>query len=229
MTDRSDPSRWWYLTASALAVGVLVLPFARIWWTFGSSVSSVSTPIAGTVVFVSVCLSGSLYLDARRTGNDDWDPDPRLYAVGGVLYPLSLVVGTWYLLMRYWNVGLAGVNAVEPPSDEWLAASRWHYWIALGPVWCLVGGVAALAFGLSGLLVGALCWVIGFGLFVLAINVDVRHVRAAELEWRPGVGRYTYPPLLAVFSLALAPLIMLLVGGVYLFQRRRYVGPTVGR
>jgi hypothetical protein len=30
--------------------------------------------------------------------------------------------------------------------------------------------------------------------------------------------------LLAVFSFALAPLIMLVVGGVYLFQRRRHLG-----
>lgn len=205
-------------------VGVLVLPFAWVWWTLGSPVSDVGASIAGAIALVSACLSGSLYLDARRVENDEWRPNPRLYAVAGALYPLSLAIGTWYLLLRYWNVGLIGVNAVEPPSDEGLAASRWHYWIALGPVWCLVGvAAAALPLGPSGLLVGVLCWVVGFGLFVLAINVDVRNVRAAELEWKPGLGRYTYPPLFATFALALAPAIMLVVGGIYLLQRRRHI------
>lgn len=225
MTDRLDSSRWWYLTVSALVVGVLLLPFVRVVWgletTYGST-SGAYVILAGTAL-VSAGLSSSLYLDARRVESDDWRPNPRLYAVGGALYPLSLVVGAWYLSERQWNVGLVGVNAVEPPSDDRLLASRWHYWIALGPVWCLVGVVVASVFGLSGLLIGMLCWVVGIGLFVVAINVDVRRVRAAELEWRPGVGRYTYPPVFALFSLALAPVIMLVVGGVYLFQRRRYV------
>lgn len=217
------------MTVTALAAGVLVLPFAWLPWEVGlaSLSDSEAYAILGAVAFVSACLSSSLYLDARRIGSDDWRPNPRLYAVAGALYPLSLVVGAWYLSERQWNVGLVGVNAVEPSSDERLVASRWHYWIALGPVWCLVGGVAAaLPIGLVGLLVGALCWVGGIGLFVLAINVDVRKVRAADLEWRPGVGRYTYPPVLALFSLALAPVIMIVVGGVYLFQRHRYLKPA---
>jgi hypothetical protein len=225
MSDRPDSSRWWYLTASALVAGVLLLPFARVpWaWALGSFGSDVSAPVVGALAFVSACLSASLYLDARRIGSPDWRPNPRLYAVGGALYPLSLVVGAWYLSERQWHVGLVG--GTGPAPDEPLVASRWHYWIALGPAWCLAGAVAAaLPLGLTGLLIGALCWIVGFGLFVLAINVDVRKVRAAELEWKPGLGRYTYPPLLAVFSFAFAPLIMLVVGGVYLFQRRRHLG-----
>lgn len=225
MTDRSDSSRWWYLAVSALVAGILVLPFAWASLQAGPTDSSNSGSVAllGAIALVSAGLSGSLYLDARRLGNDDWRPNPRLYAVGGALYPLSLVVGAWYLSERQWHVGLVGANAVESASDGALVASRWHYWIALGPVWCLVGIVVASVFGLSGLLIGMLCWVVGIGSFVVAINVDVRRVRAAELEWRPGVGRYTYPPLLALFSLALAPVIMLVVGGVYLFQRRRHL------
>lgn len=225
MTDRADSSRWWYLTVSALAIGVLLLPFVRAVWGLEttSGATSGAYAILGATALVSAGLSGSLYLDAHRIENDDWRPNPRLYAVGGALYPLSLVVGAWYLSERQWNVGLVGVSAVGPPSDERIVDSRWHYWIALGPVWCLVGVVAASVFGLSGLLIGMLCWVVGIGSFVVAINVDVRRVRAAELEWRPGVGRYTYPPLLALFSLALAPLIMFVVGGVYLFQRRRHL------
>lgn len=225
MTDRSDSSRWWYLTACALMIGVLLLPFVRAVWGLEMtswSASGVYAILAATAL-ASAGLSGSLYLDARRVGSHDWRPNPRLYAVGGALYPLSLVLGAWYLSERQWNVGLLGVNAAEPPSDERLVVSRWHYWIALGPALCLVGVVAASVFGLSGLLIGMLCWVVGIGSFVVAINVDVRRVRAAELEWRPGVGRYTYPPLLALFSLALAPVIMVVVGGIYLFQRRRHL------
>lgn len=122
---------------------------------------------------------------------------------------------------RYWYGGLLWTSAAEPPSVEWLVTSHWRYWIALGPVWCLGGSVAMLALGLQGLLIGMVCWVVGIGTFLLAINVDVRHVRTAGLEWRPGVGRYTYLPVIAMTSLALAPAVMLVVGGVYLFQRRR--------
>jgi hypothetical protein len=67
------------------------------------------------------------------------------------------------------------------------------------------------------------CWVFGTVAFVVAIHVDVHLVRAAGLEWTPGVGRYTYPAWLALFALTLAPLIMAVVGGVYLLRRRRYV------
>lgn len=125
--------------------------------------------------------------------------------------------------LRYWNGRLPWMSAAEPPSVEWLVASRWRYWIALGPVWCLGGSVAALALGLQGLLIGMLCWVVGVGTFLLAINVDVRQVRAAGLEWRPGVGRYTYLPVVGMSSLALAPVTMLVIGGVYLLQRRRHL------
>lgn len=152
-----DSSRWWYLTASALTVGVLLLPFARVPWTVGSSVSGSGASVVWAFALVSVGLSASLYLDARRIGSRDWRPNPRLYAVGGALYPLSLVVGAWYLSERQWHVGLIGAGD-EPPSEGGPVASRWHYWIALGPVWCLVGAVAAvLPLGLAGLLIGAFC------------------------------------------------------------------------
>lgn len=225
MTGGSNSSQWWCLAVSSLAIGVLLLPFVRAVWGLEMAVWSTSEyATIGATALASAGLSSSLYLDARRIESDDWRPNPQLYAVGGALYPLSLVVGAWYLSERQWHVGLVGTNAVDPSSDVPLVASRWHYWIALGPLCCLVGVVVASVFGLSGLLIGMLCWVVGIGSFVVAINVDVRRVRAAELEWRPGVGRYTYPPLLALFSLAFAPVIMLVVGGVYLFQRRRYVG-----
>jgi hypothetical protein len=127
-----------------------------------------------------------------------------------------------YLSRRRSGLGIVDLFVDEPVSRERLAASRWHYWIALGPVLCLVGAVSAML-SLSGLLFGMFCWVFGTFAFIVAIHVDVHLVRAAELEWTPGVGRYTYPSWFALLALSLAPLIMTLVGGIYLLQRRRHL------
>lgn len=227
MVERLESSRWWYPIPVALVAGLFLLPFVSV-FILGDLEGIIRRDpliytILGAVTVISVCLSASLYLDARgaASASDGWHPNPRLYAGGAALYPLSLPVVVWYLCQRYWHVGIAGVPASEPPSIEWLAASRWRYWIALGPILCFVGiGATALPFGI---LIGMLCWVVGLSLFVLAIHIDVRHVRAAELEWKPGVGRYTYPPVIALSALAIAPIVMSVIGIVYLFQRRRHL------
>ena len=54
--------------------------------------------LRGAVVLLPV----SLYLAARelRASGRSWQPNPGTYALGGVLFPLSVLVATYYLLRR---------------------------------------------------------------------------------------------------------------------------------
>jgi hypothetical protein len=64
----------------------------------------------------------------------------------------------WYLYRRHSSLGIVDRFVGEQPSRERLATSRWHYWIALGPVLCFVGAVSAMVASLSGLLFGTFCF-----------------------------------------------------------------------
>ena len=58
--------------------------------------------LLGTVLAVEVLLPASLYMDARtlRARGASWQPNPGTYALGGLLFPLSVVLAVYYLLRR---------------------------------------------------------------------------------------------------------------------------------
>jgi hypothetical protein len=58
--------------------------------------------LVGVALAAEVLLPVSLYMDARKLAAAErtWQPHPGTFALGGLLFPLSLVVALYYLLRR---------------------------------------------------------------------------------------------------------------------------------
>ncbi|WP_141654124.1 hypothetical protein [Haloparvum sedimenti] len=172
-------------------------------------------------------LSLSMYYDASGIVADEWSPNPYLYGVLGLVYPLSLVVVAIYLFRRYRRIGLGGFPLDDPLSRDRLAGSRWWYGIAIGPLLLLLGcGLFFIPYGdtfsfLSTLYLRIIGFVLpagaGIFLFNIGLAADLSQVRSSVVTWHPGTRRYQLPSLLVP---GLIPLIAI----IYLGHRHRHIG-----
>lgn len=238
--------RWWHLICAAGFTGLFAVPVLGV-TVRGLAVSSSLASTAGAApssgssvgtllieaMFVLALLMAvpglavALYRDASELVREAWTPNPRLYGALAFVYPLSLLVAGIYLYRRYRHVGIGGFPIGEPLSGERLAASRWWYSVAVGPLLFLLGfGLFLLPYGEvvsfpAALYLRIIGLVLPTGAGILLFNAglaaDLTQVRDSTVDWNPGTRRYQLPSLLA-------PGLIPLVAVVYLGNRHRHVG-----
>jgi hypothetical protein len=238
--------RWWHLVCAAGFTGIFVVPVLGVTVralsvssslastagaapSSGSSVGSllIEALFALALLIAVPGLAVALYRDASEIADGAWTPNPRLYGALAVVYPLSLLVAGVHLYRRYRQVGIGGFPIDEPLSGERLAASRWWYSVAVGPLLFLLGfGLFLLPYGAVASFPAALYLRIvglvlpagaGILLFNAGLAADLTQVRGSTVEWNPGARRYQLPSLLV-------PGLIPLVAVVYLGNRHRHVG-----
>lgn len=238
--------RGWQAVGAGVYVGVFVVPILGFTLYFFSLLqrlaaettrSATPEPLLGyrlsqgafavALTLAVLGLAFALYRDASGVAGPEWDPDPRLYGVLGLCYPLSLLVAAVYLHRRYHRVGIAHLPVEGSLPSERVRDSRWWHAIAGGAVLFVVGfGNLFVSYGavlgfVSALYVrvavSALVCTTGLTLFSAGLFLDMSAVRNSDGEWRPGTSRYHIPTVLV-------PGLVPLVAGIYLFNRHRYLG-----
>lgn len=158
----------------------------------------------GAGLLVALAVPVVLYLDAKGLQDHDaeWEPSPALYAVFGFLFSgLTLL---HYLYKRQETFGTV-------PAD-----GRWWY-VAVGLVAVSVLSTVVSAIG------GGVVSLVAFAALVfvpIALYMDSKHVRAADVDWRPNPTTQFVVGLIALYSMIGAPFYL----GYYAFKRTRSVG-----